>query len=249
MVDDSRTTEAMVDDRLCDDDSTRTINSTSTISDRVLDGDKCSSSGVHEDFSGVDGKRTVQATIVADCHRGNCTRMIVVAVKPPSPPPLTIITVRVRVGGVLVLPDSSTVHSRKMLPLQQSSYLIPSRSPTMVVGLERCSAPPIECDLYHQRTHLCVSSGASCRTCVEQNISHHPPSIFISPGVPPWVKPYKSKASSSVCTQCASIAHTAPVSYKALHRHFQRAKNKMAKQQRLLREVNEKLLSHLANST
>ena len=40
--------------------------------------------------------------------------------------------------------------------LQQSSYLIPSRSPTMVVGLERCSAPPSECDLYHQRTHLCV---------------------------------------------------------------------------------------------
>jgi hypothetical protein len=98
--------------------------------------------------------------------------------------PPTIITVRVRVGGVLVLPDSSTVHSRKMLPIQQSSHLIPSRSPTMVVGLERCSAPPSECDLYHQRTHLCVSSGDSCRTCVEQNISHHPPSIFISPGVP-----------------------------------------------------------------
>ena len=32
---------------------------------------------------------------------------------------------------------------------------------------------------------------------MEQNISHHPPSIFISPGVPPWVKTYKSKASSS----------------------------------------------------
>ncbi len=164
---------------------------------------------------------------------------MVVAVKQPSPPPHTIITVRVRVGGVLlVLPDSSTVHSRKMLPLQQSSYLIPSRSPTMVVGLERCSAPPSECDLFHQRMHLCVSSGASCRTCVEQNISHHPPSVFNSPGVPPWVKPYKSKAFSSVRTQCASIAHTAPVSYKALHRRLQRAKNKMAKQQRLLREVN-----------
>ena len=108
----------------------------------------------------------------------------------------------------------------------------------MVVGLERCSAPPSECDLYHQRTHLCVSSGASCCTCVEQNISHHHPSIFISPGVPPWVKPYKSKASSSVRTQCASIAHTAPISYKALYRRIQRAKNKMAKQQRLLREVN-----------
>ncbi len=40
MVDDSRTTEAMVDDRLCDDDSTRMINSTSTISDRVLVGNK-----------------------------------------------------------------------------------------------------------------------------------------------------------------------------------------------------------------
>ena len=158
--------------------------------------------------------------------------------KPPSLPPPTIITVSVRVGSVLVLPDSSTVHSRKMLPIQQSSHLIPSRSPTMVVGLERCSAPPSECDLYHQRTHLCVSSGDSCRTCVEQNISHHPPSIFISPGVPPWVKPYKSKASSSMRTQSASIAHTAPVSYKALHRRLQRAKNKMAKQQRLLREVN-----------
>jgi hypothetical protein len=95
MVDDSRTTEAMVDDRLCDNvddrmcdnESTRTINSTSTISDRVVDGEKCSSSGVFEDFSGVDGKRTVQATVVADCHRGDCTRTMVVAVKPPSPPP------------------------------------------------------------------------------------------------------------------------------------------------------------------
>ena len=59
MADDSRTTEAMVDDRLCDNASTRTINSTSTISDRVVDGDTCLSSGVFEDFSGVDGKRTV----------------------------------------------------------------------------------------------------------------------------------------------------------------------------------------------
>ena len=66
MVDDSRTMEAIVDDHLCDDDSTRMINSTSTISDRVLVGDKCSSSGVHEDFSCVDGKRTVQATLVAE---------------------------------------------------------------------------------------------------------------------------------------------------------------------------------------
>ena len=87
MVDDSRTTEAMVDDRLCDNESsTRMINSTSTISDCVVDGDKCSSSGVFEDFSGVDGKRTVQAT-VADCHRGDCTRTMVVAVKPPYHPP------------------------------------------------------------------------------------------------------------------------------------------------------------------
>ena len=87
MVDDSRTMGAIVDDCLCDDDSTRMINSTSTILDRVLDGDKCLSSGVHEDFSCVDGKRNVQATVVADCHRGNCTRTMVVAVKLPLPPP------------------------------------------------------------------------------------------------------------------------------------------------------------------
>jgi hypothetical protein len=112
------------------------------------------------------------------------------SVKPPLSSSHNIIYVRVRVNGVLVFPDS---HG------------------------ERCSVPLSECDLYHQRTHLCVSSGASCRTRVGQNVSHHSPPILVSPKVHPWVKVFKGKSSTSVRTQCASIAHMKSVSYKAFH--------------------------------
>ena len=157
------------------------------------------------------------------------------SVKPPLPSSHNIICVRVRVDGVLVFPDPPDFHSRRD---DFSSRPLPSASRIQEIGCERCSVPPSECDLYHQRTHLCVSSGDSCRTRVEQNVSHHHHPIFVSPGVPtPWVKVYRSKASSSVRTQCASIAHTKTVSYKAFHRRSLRASKKKSKQQHLLREV------------
>jgi hypothetical protein len=144
------------------------------------------------------------------------------SVKPPLSSSRNIIIVRVRVNGVVVFPDSPDVHSRRQI---------------QEVGGERCSVPPSECDLYPQRTHLCVSSVASCRTRVEQDVSPHLPPIFVSPGVHPWVKVFKGKSSTSVRTQCASIAHMKTVSYKAFHRRHLRARNKTSKQRRLLREV------------
>jgi hypothetical protein len=86
------------------------------------------------------------------------------SVKPPLSSSHNIINVRVHVDGVLVFPDSPDFHSRRRI---------------QEVGGERCSVPlTSECDLYHQRIHLCVSSGASCRTRVGQNVSHHSPPIF-----------------------------------------------------------------------
>jgi hypothetical protein len=155
------------------------------------------------------------------------------SVKPPLSSSHNIINVRVRVNGVLVFPDSHDFQSRRRI---------------QEVRGERCSVPLSERDLYHQRTHLCVSSGASCRTRVGQNVSHHSPPILVSPEVHPWVKVFKGKSSTSVRTQCASIAHMKSVSYKAFHRRQLRARNKTSKQRRLLREyivpTNQFKLSH-----
>ena len=66
-------------------------------------------------------------------------------------------------------------------------------------------------DLYHHRITYNVSGGASCHACLQQKHSHcdiHQQG-FVSTGVPPWVHVFsKSTASSSLCTQCASIAHS-----------------------------------------
>ena len=125
------------------------------------------------------------------------------SVNPPLSSSHKIINVRIRVNGILVFPDSNHFHSKRQI---------------QEVGGERCCVPPSECDLYHQKSHLCVSSGASCRTRLGQNVSQHRPPIFVSPEVYPWVKVFKGKSSTSVRTQCASVAHPKTVSYKAIHR-------------------------------
>jgi hypothetical protein len=144
------------------------------------------------------------------------------SVHPPLSSSHKIVNVQIRVNGILVVPDSNHFHSKRQI---------------QEVGGERCCVPPSECDLYHQKSHLCVSSGASCRTRLGQNVSHHRPPIIVSPEVYPWVKVFKGSSSTSVRTQCASIAHLKNVSYKAIHRRYLRARNKTSKQRRLLREV------------
>ncbi len=141
------------------------------------------------------------------------------SVKPPLSSFHNIINVRVRVIGVLVFPDSPDFHSRRRI---------------QEVGGERCSVPLSERDLYHQRTHIWFSSGASCRTRVGQNVSHHSPLILVSPKLHTSVKVFKIKSSTSVRMQCASIARMKSALYKAFHCRQLRARNKTSKQRRLL---------------
>ena len=82
-----------------------------------------------------------------------------------------------------------------------------------------CFVARSDSDLFHQRTFYKVTSDGSCRAHVEKSIpqkislASSPP--YVSQGVPPWVHVFaKSTASSSLRTQCASIAHNLPTIYK-----------------------------------
>ena len=75
----------------------------------------------------------------------------------------------------------------------------------------RCFVVTSDSDHFRQRTFYTVTSAGSCCARVEQSIpqkislASSPP--YVSQGVPPWVHVFaKSTASSSLRTQCASIA-------------------------------------------
>jgi hypothetical protein len=95
-------------------------------------------------------------------------------------------------------------------------------------------------DLYHHLITSNVSGGASCHTCTQQR--HYPCNSHIrdysSTGVPNWVHVSKSSSSFSLCTQCASIAHSQQqISNIARRCRNCRARKKFNKQQHVLCEV------------
>jgi hypothetical protein len=95
-------------------------------------------------------------------------------------------------------------------------------------------------DLYHHRITSNVSGGASCHACTQQRHSPRDSHIrdYLSTGVPNWVCVSKSLSSLSLCTQCASIAHSQrQISNIASHCRNHRARKKFNKQQCVLCEV------------
>jgi hypothetical protein len=91
--------------------------------------------------------------------------------------------------------------------------------------------------LYHHRFTSNVSSGASCHACTQQR--HFPRDShirdYLSTGVPNWVRVSKSLSSLSLCTQCASIAHSQQqISNIACHCHNPHARKKFNKQRPVL---------------
>jgi hypothetical protein len=94
-------------------------------------------------------------------------------------------------------------------------------------------------DHYPHLTHINASSGASCHACVERNDAHHqklPLSVYVSTGIPPWVHVFsKTTAPLSLCTPCASIAHSDGLISKTVHHCcYRRARIKIKKQQQIL---------------
>ena len=79
-----------------------------------------------------------------------------------------------------------------------------------------CFVARSDSDLFRQRTFYKVTSADSCCARVEQSIPQKIPLAssppYVSQGVPPWVHVFanKSTASSSLRTQCASIALNLP---------------------------------------
>ncbi len=95
-------------------------------------------------------------------------------------------------------------------------------------------------DLYHHRITLNVSGGASCYACTQQRHSPCDTHIhdYLYTSVCNWVCVLKSSSSSSLCTQCASIAYFQwHISNIAHHCHDCHARKKFNKQQRVLCEV------------
>jgi hypothetical protein len=92
-------------------------------------------------------------------------------------------------------------------------------------------------------TRELFSSAVSCRARVEQFIPQKISQDFspphVSQGVPHWVHVFaKSTASTSLRTQCASIAHNLPtISSSAKNARKRRLRNKFKRQQRLLHEI------------
>ncbi len=85
-----------------------------------------------------------------------------------------------------------------------------------------------------------MSSGASCHASTQQRHSPCNSHIcdYLSTGVPNWVHVSKSLSSLSLCTKCASIAHSQQqISNIAHHYHNCRARKKFNKQQHVFREV------------
>ncbi len=88
-----------------------------------------------------------------------------------------------------------------------------------------------------------MSLGSSCRAD-PVSLDNHPnlqplSSHDVSTPSNSWIHVYsQKKASSSRCTQCATVAHLSDgVSGPIRHRHYLHAKKKLKKQQRLLLEV------------
>ena len=153
--------------------------------------------------------------------------------------------IRVTVGGEVVVSDPPSVLSFNESNDTQdnlSSFSNESLETTrdIVSDPGGCFVVTSECDHYHQRTFHNVSSAVSCRACVEQflpqkiSLDSSPP--HVSQGVPHWVHVFaKSTASTSLRTQCASIAHNLPtISSSAENNRKRRLRNKFKKQQRLL---------------
>ncbi len=102
-------------------------------------------------------------------------------------------------------------------------------------------------DLFHHRITSNVSGGASCHACTQQRHSFCDSHIrdYLFTSVPNWVLVLKSLSSLSLCTQCASIAHSQQkVSNIACHRRNCCARKKFNKQQRVLREVATRCNQH-----
>jgi hypothetical protein len=95
-------------------------------------------------------------------------------------------------------------------------------------------------DLYHHQITSNVSGGASCHACSQQRHSSCDSHIrdYLSTGVPNWVRVLKSSSSSSLCTKCASIAHSQQqISNIAPRRRNCCARKRFNKQQCVLCEV------------
>ncbi len=94
---------------------------------------------------------------------------------------------------------------------------------------------------YDPLTQLFVSSGSSCHTADilkermdKEQRSPFPPYNFSRPP-PPWVHVFsKSRANSSLRTQCAAVATGDVLSPTVFHRRLCRARKKRRKQDRLL---------------
>jgi hypothetical protein len=96
-----------------------------------------------------------------------------------------------------------------------------------------------KCVLYHHWVTSIVSGGASCHACTQQRHSPGNSHIryYLSAGVPNWVCVSKSLSSSSLRTQCASIAHSQQqISNIARHCRNRHARKMFNKQQRVLCE-------------
>ena len=108
------------------------------------------------------------------------------------------------------------------------------------------SSQNIKSDSVHfdPSTQLIVSSGSSCHTADilkermdKERRSPFPPYNFSRPP-PPWVHVFsKSRANSSLRTQCAAVATGDVLSPTVFHRRLCRARKKRRKQDRLLQEI------------
>jgi hypothetical protein len=95
-------------------------------------------------------------------------------------------------------------------------------------------------DLYYHQITSNVSGGASCHTCTQQRHSPCNSHIrdYLSTGIPNWVRISKFLSSLSLCTQCASIAHSQQqISNIAHHCRNHCVRKKVNKQQHVLCEV------------
>jgi hypothetical protein len=108
------------------------------------------------------------------------------------------------------------------------------------------SSQNIKSDIVHYdpSTQLIVLSGSSCHTADilkermdKEQKSPFPPYNFSRPP-PPWVHVFsKSRANSSLRTQCAAVATGEVLSPTVFHCQLHRARKKQCKQDRLLQEI------------
>jgi hypothetical protein len=115
-----------------------------------------------------------------------------------------------------------------------------SQSVTVTDTLSAFVDTTSDSDLYHHRITSNVSGGASCHAYTQQRHSpyNNRTCDYLSTSVPNWVHVLKSSSSSSLCTQCASIAHSQQqISHIAYHCRNCRARKKFNKQLRVLCEV------------